>query len=168
MTTPTNDSLLRTPPDKYGDAYQHHLLDQYKLYVETADRVSQRRTAANNHLLTVNVFLVSLYGLFSSFQNDQLWLLVVPAAGILVCFTWYMLILNYRKLNTAKFLVIHELEEHLPAALFDREWELAERGKGKAYTPLTHIEQRIPLIFAVLYIGLGIYALTLAATAPAG
>ena len=62
MTTPNNDSLLRTPPDKYGDAYQHHLLDQYTLYVETADRVSQRRTSANNHLLTVNVFLVSFYG----------------------------------------------------------------------------------------------------------
>ena len=159
MTDSDNSPLLRVPRDEYGDAYQSHLLDQYRLYVETADRVSQRRTSANNHLLTVNVFLVTLYGLAASPGDNLAWKLVVPAAGILTCWVWSVLIRHYRNLNTAKFAVIHELEERLPAALFDREWQIAKsKEQGGVYKPLTHIEQWVPWIFAVLYVVLGIYA----------
>src|SRR5438093_9350830 len=47
-------------------------------------------------------------------------------------------------LNTAKFKVIHELENWLPAALFRYEWESCEQRKGKAYKPITHLERFIP------------------------
>jgi hypothetical protein len=144
-------SLLRTNHLKYGETYQAHLLEQYKLYVESADRISQRRTTANNYLLTINTFLVTLYGLAATCDPKQCWRILVAAAGILVCISWFALIKNYKNLNKAKFEVIHELEDHLPAALFDREWEIAERGIGKAYKPLTHIEQFIPVIFGGLY-----------------
>ncbi len=59
--------LLRVPSNEYGINHRQHYIEQYKLYVETADRVSQRRTSANNYLLTVNTFLATLYGLASSF-----------------------------------------------------------------------------------------------------
>ena len=62
-------------------------------------------------------------------------------------------------LNTAKFKVIHELENWLPAALFRYEWESCEQGKGKAYKPITHLERFIPLTFAVVYLALSGYAL---------
>ena len=150
--------LFRTRPDSYGPEYKQHLLEQYKLFVESADRVSERRTSANNYLLTVNVFLVTLYGLTSSLGHNKAWLLVVPVAGVLVCITWLVLIGSYRNLNTAKFKVVRELEEHLPAALFDREWDHAQRGQGTAYKPLTHIEPYIPLVFAALYLILAVYA----------
>lgn len=151
--------LLRTAREEYGEAYTDHLLEQYKLYVQTADKVSDRRTSANNYLLTVNAFLITLSGLASSFGHNRAWLLVVPAAGVLVCITWLVLIRSYRTLNTAKFKVIHELEEKLPAAIFGREWNHAQRGEGRAYKPLTHIEPYIPIVFAALYIILAIYAL---------
>ena len=157
--------LFRVPPDTYGPAYKQHLLEQYKLFVETADRVSERRTSANNYLLTVNAFLVTLCGLAASLADNKTSLFVVVAAGVLVCITWLVLIRSYRNLNTAKFKVIHELEEHLPAALFDREWDHAQRGEGKAYKPLTHIEPYIPIVFAALYITLAVYALTAASPA---
>ena len=76
----------------------------------------------------------------------------------MVCITWLALIRSYRDLNTAKFKVIHELEQRLPAALFDCEWEHAQRGEGSAYRPLTHIEPYVPLVFAALYLILAIYA----------
>lgn len=152
--------LLRVPRDEYGGVYREHFLEQYKLYVESADRVSQRRIAANNFLLTVNAFLVTLYGLASSFVTNWAWRFVVPAAGILVCSVWLELIRSYRNLNTAKFKVIHELEEHLPVALFDREWAYAQRGQGKAYKPLTRVELFIPLVFAALYTILAVCAPT--------
>ena len=34
--------------EEYGTNYQAHLLEEYKLYVEMADRVSQRRAVAND------------------------------------------------------------------------------------------------------------------------
>ena len=151
--------LLRAGRDDYGEKYRDHLLEQYKLYVESADRVSERRASANNYLLTVNAFLITLYGLAGSFGGNRAWQVVVPVAGVLVCITWLVLIRSYRNLNTAKFKVVHELEEQLPAAMFDREWEHAQRGVGTTYKPLTHIEQYIPFAFAFLYIVLAIAVL---------
>ena len=154
-------SLLRVAPQDYGPAYREHLLEQYKLCVEMADRVSERRMSANNYLLTVNAFLVTLYGLASALQvlQKQLWQYVVPVAGLLVCVTWFVLIRSYRQLNSAKFKVLHELESMLPTAPYDREWEWAEQGKGRAYVPLSHIETYIPVTFAGLYILLALFAL---------
>ncbi len=33
--------------ERYGEHYQSHLLEQYKLYVEMADRISARRGQIN-------------------------------------------------------------------------------------------------------------------------
>ena len=46
--------------DEYGENYQDHLLEQYKLYVEMADRVSQRRDQSNRFYVTIISALVAL------------------------------------------------------------------------------------------------------------
>ena len=73
-------------------------------------------------------------------------------AGVLVSLTWYRIIASYRNLNSVKFRVIHEIEQHLPAALYEYEWYKAEEGRGKAYRPLTHLELWVPIIFMALYV----------------
>ena len=40
-------------PEEYGDKYSDHLLEQYKLYVEMTDRVSQRRERSNQFFITL-------------------------------------------------------------------------------------------------------------------
>jgi hypothetical protein len=55
--------------------------------------------------------------------------------------------------------VVHELEKQLPVSLYAHEWQLLQHGKGDAYKPLTHIEQWIPIIFILLYVGIGVYSL---------
>ena len=70
-----------------------------------ADQISARRAATNNFLLTVNAFLVTLYGVASSFQPGA-WLLAVAAAGFVVSLTWCALILSYKNLNSAKYAVM--------------------------------------------------------------
>ena len=67
-----------------------------------------------------------------------------------------MIIKSHADLNHVKFKVIHELEQHLPAAMFKYEWRLAEEGQGKAYRAVTTIERWIPILFAVLHAGLAI------------
>jgi hypothetical protein len=44
------------------------------------------------------------------------------------------------------------IEERLPLALYDTEWEALGRGKDKKkYWPFSHIEQYVPWIFVGLY-----------------
>jgi len=149
-------SLIRQTKEAYGESWQAVLFEQYKIYVDSADKVSERRTAANNYLLTVNTALVTLYGLTSQHASSTVWHVAVPVAGILASFVWWWLIRSYRNLNTIKFQVIHELEKYLPAALYEYEWHLAERGQGKAYRPLSHLEGWVPLIFMAMYAVLAI------------
>lgn len=148
--------LIRHTQESYGDSFKVDLFEQYKLYVESAEKNSERRISANNYLLTVNAFLVTLYSLLAASQYKSWWTVLVPVAGILVSFTWHQIITSYRDLNTVKFKVIHELETHMPAALYKYEWQKAEAGRGKAYHPLSHLERWIPIVFMVLYVLLAI------------
>lgn len=151
-------TLIRQVPETYGPSFRGELFEQYKLYVESAERISERRVAANNYLLTVNAFLVTLYGLVAASRFNTFWTVLLPIAGFLVALTWHRIITSYRDLNTVKFAVIHELEQVLPAALYGYEWHLAEEGKGKAYHPLSHLERWVPVIFMVLYVLLALVA----------
>lgn len=152
-------SLFSASSAEYGPVYQQHLFEQYKFYVDSADRISQRRSSTNNFFLAVNASLVTLYGLAPTLKASAAWHLLVPIAGILVCLGWISLLANYRSLNSVKFTVIHELEKKLPASLYKYEWKLLEEGRGNIYRPVTHIEQWIPALFATLYIGLIVYSL---------
>jgi hypothetical protein len=160
--------LIQQTEQQYGASFKGDLFDQYKLYVASAEKVSERRVTANNYLLTVNAFLVTLYGLAAASKYRSYWIILVPITGMLVAVTWHRIITSYRDLNTVKFQVIHELEQHMPAALYRYEWDKAEYGRGDAYHPLSHLERWIPIIFMVLYAALAVasYYLPPTATLP--
>jgi hypothetical protein len=140
-----------------GQVYPHnekwysHLLDQYKIYLEMADRISSRRATANSYFLSVNSAILAFVGYLASKETGEfLWLLAI--AGIALCVLWEALITSYRNLNTAKFLVIHKIEKRLPISPYDAEWDAMGRGKNpKLYRPISHIEQGVPYVFLVLH-----------------
>lgn len=148
--------LFKTTSEKYGADYCAHLLEQYKMYVEMADRISTRRQTANSYFLSINTALLAFLGISSRIENFgySLFLsILISIAGIVLCYTWYRLVRSYKDLNTGKFKVIHELEKKLPSSPYDAEWEAVGEGKNsKLYLPFTHIEIRIPWIFMLLYI----------------
>lgn len=152
MAEETLPNLIRQTRESYGESFNATLFEQYRLYVASAEKISERRVSANNYLLTVNASLVTLYGLLATSQCGSYWTTLVPVAGVLVSLTWYRIITSYRDLNTVKFKVIHEIEQQMPAALYEYEWEVADKGQGKAYHPLSHLEQWIPIIFMTLHI----------------
>jgi hypothetical protein len=153
-------ALFSVTPNDYGTLYREHLLEQYKLYVDSADRISQRRSTTNSFLLTVNASLATLYGLTTPLKptGAAAWHLLIPFAGILVCLAWLALVDSYRNLNSAKFQILHELETRLPVYLYKHEWALLEHGKGTIYKPVSHIEEWIPVVFILLYVGLFLYS----------
>ena len=110
----------------------------------------------NRYLLTLNAALVALYGLQSANFGQAYWTLLLPVMGSPVSLLWYLIIKSHADLNRVKFDVIHEFEQHLPAAMYKYEWQMAEEGHGKAYRAVTTIERWIPLLFALLHVILAI------------
>jgi len=57
--------------EEYGSNYQAHILEQYKLYVEMTDRISQRRDQSNRFysaLLTGLLAVISVVARLSDWQ----------------------------------------------------------------------------------------------------
>ena len=156
MSNQSNVPLFNHSKETYGDSFNAHLLEQYKLYVQSAENVSARRVASSRYLLTVNAALVALYGFQSADFGESWWMLGVPIVGVIVSVLWFLIIKSHADLNRVKFTIIHELEQHLPTAIYEHEWHLAESGRGKAYRTVTRIERWIPAVFGVLHVVLGV------------
>ena len=151
MPDHSKKGLFRHAKETYHGSFGTDLLEQYKLYVQSAEHVSARRVASSRYLLTLNIALVTLYGMQSEGFVQNYWAILVPILGILASGLWYQIIQSHRDLNTVKFQIIHQLEEHLPVALYTYEWQLAGEGHGTPYSAVTHREQWIPLAFVVLH-----------------
>ena len=154
------DQLISNPKASYGESFQAHLLEQYKLYVESSQKVTDRRITTGNYLLTVNSFLLTVFGVAASQHLGGFWLAIVPVAGLLVSFTWYSLVVFYRNLGASKYKVVHQLESFLPVAPFRYEWRTAHDEKAKRHTGVTHLERVVPLAFAAIYLVLLGYSLS--------
>ena len=149
-------SLIPRTEESYGESFKLDLLEQYKLYVQSAENVSARRVASNRYLLTLNIALAALYGIQSAGFGQSYWTLLVPIIGIPISTLWSLIIKSHADLNGIKFEVIHELETHLPSRMYKYEWNLAEGGKGKTYRAVTALERWIPILFIVLHVVLAI------------
>jgi len=148
--------LINDNKKEYGDLYQQHLFDQYKLYIDSADKISERRQTANNYFITINTLLISFVGIVSNntkFATNNNWVVVVGITGLLICFFWYILISSYKQLNSGKFHLIHEIEDKLPLNIYKHEWSVLKEGKDrKTYYPFSHVEIHIPKVFGLIYI----------------
>ncbi len=104
-------------------------LKVFELYLATAEKVSDRRAAANAWMLSVNSAIVALYGYLAAdklsvpLPQKGVWLWAIPAAGAIVSVAWAVLLTSYRQLNRAKFGVLQDMEKDLPSQPFAKERE---------------------------------------------
>jgi hypothetical protein len=152
----------------YGDKYQDHLLEQYKLCIEMMDRTTTRRNQTNSFYTSLLSSLLAILAIATNkdvaqFQNikfQAIAFLAVSILGILLCIIWYINIQSYKQLNSSKFKVISELEKQLPFACYNKEWEfLKNDSRYKGYLTQTSVERIVPFILAIPYAGLLLYAL---------
>jgi hypothetical protein len=144
--------LFVSASEKYGDKYIEHLLEQYKIYIAAAEKISDRRQKANEFFLTLNSALVALLGFFIAKIQNVSATLLASIAGTILCYLWYRMVRSYKGLNTGKFAVIHAIEARLPLSLYETEWEILGKGKDKKlYWPFSHIELWVPWIFIIIY-----------------
>ncbi|WP_433789136.1 RipA family octameric membrane protein [Actinoplanes sp. CA-252034] len=148
-------AVERSAYDGPGEKYQAAILEQYKIYVEMADRLSARRALANTFFLTLNTAVFTVIGVFWTTRPGAAvtWLALPFAALMLQCGAWFWLLRAYRALNRVKYRVIGQFEERLPASPFWRaEWDSGQRRDTLLRTAaLSGVEQVLPIFFALLY-----------------
>ena len=139
------------------ESYRAHVIEIYKLYVEMADNISERRQSANSFFLTLNSAIVALVGYVNLSQNSLtgttsfFWLVAI--SGMLISFLWYRLICSYKDINSGKFKIIHVIEKQLPLRPYDAEWTSLGKGEDqKIYLPFTNIEIYVPWVFFIIHL----------------
>ena len=132
------------------------LIEQYKLFVDTSERLVARRQVVNTFFLSANALALSGLGLIAKEASHSslaaTGIVAISVAALLLCVAWKRLVRSYAQLNRGKFAVIERLEQRLPAALFRGEWVALGEGKDpKVYKPFTATEQGVSKIFIVVY-----------------
>ena len=159
-------------PKEYGDSYNDHLLEQYKLYVEMADRVSQRRDQSNRFYVTILsalaaiVVVITRFGIPVDGVSSNVVFFAIGVFGFALSVVWQFNIRSYRTLNSAKFDIINDLEKQLPYPGYSEECEiLSNPPPGRSqYRQLTRVEQFVPAIFMVLFVTIALYSIWLILT----
>lgn len=120
------------------------VLTIWQTCVEMANGVSQRRDTMNNLFVTLNIAVIAavswMWGVKTVF---------LCVAGLVICVVWLLYINNFKRLNTAKFRVIYDLEERLGVTPFKDEWDILK--KTKHYLEGTKLERILPIAFALGY-----------------
>ena len=154
MTSCDDRPVIRLPAEQYGEDFLPHLIEQYKLFVSSAENVSLRRVTSNRYLLAISAGLVALYGAQATALSHGYWMLPLPIIGIASACLWMRIIDSHRDLNRIKFELIHEIEHHLPAALFEEEWSRTKHGQSTTYREVTKIERAMPITFVCVHIAI--------------
>ena len=146
-----NGTSLFNTPQAGATKYEDQFLEQYKIYVDSSQKVSDRRISVNNYMLAINSSLLTLTGLLANLLEDRRSLTILALAGLLVSITWFFLLQSFKRLNAAKFDVIQELERHLPANMFEEEWRRLTTGPRRPYWAMSDLERMVPIVFLVFY-----------------
>ncbi|MCO5065454.1 MAG: hypothetical protein M9924_13720 [Rhizobiaceae bacterium] len=137
-------------PLRKGEAEER--LEIYRLLVEMADRVSQRRQEANGFYLSINTLLVGGSAYLGTFASTERSIVLISVAGLAICLLWVRNIGSYKTLNAAKFTVITDLEKRMVEQPFTAEWEELDPDRdGDRHKPFHKVEVLVPWIFAVVY-----------------
>ena len=167
-------AIVRGPVSGESASVRSERLELYKLAVEMADRVSERRTNANNFFLALHAAFASIVTLFglqvgtpagsipAQGSADQFGMIVIAVIGILLCGAWFLGLRSYRDLNSAKFKVINAIETELPVRVFSEEWRYLKEDKVPGwrgrYREQGTVERWVPTLFGIIYLIAGISA----------
>lgn len=152
------ENLLLFTKEKYGENYDSHLIEMFKLYVDSAEKNSDRRQKANSYLLSINTAYIAILGAFSIKDVTTLtWQssLSLCLIGVSISVLWFVILKTYKRLNSAKFKVINSIAEHLPISPYSAEWVIL---KGQNHKSLSNLEQIVPLIFTGVYIFIFVFS----------
>lgn len=132
-------------------------LDQYKAYLADLGNVGSRYATANGFYLSVISALLGILALTESTKllgtvpRSTLWVVCLFAS--VICIVWTRTLAFYRRLFSAKFRVINQLEAHLPHTCYSNEYQFLQ---SKGATNLLNIDRFAPILMMLFFIALAI------------
>lgn len=134
----------------YGEEYQSHILDIYKIYVEMVDRLYARRLSSNKFFLSLNTAIIALWGYKGVYSTaNSSFIFTIAIAGLVLSLTWFIYIFSNSILRGNAFKVIHEIESLLPIRPYFAEDKI---NKPSKYIRFTIIEMIIPWVFLLIFV----------------
>ena len=132
------------------------IIDLYKTMLETSEQLIQRRQVTSGFFITiVGAILAGLSYVFDHKESVVAFLWIsVPALllATIICRSWHSLLVNYGKLNAAKFRVIGRLESEIGTRMFDAEWIALGKGVRKSkYQSFTASEANVPKVLMFFF-----------------
>ncbi len=129
------------------DNYYQLLLSQYRIMVETSEKLMERRLTTTNLYITICSMILAFSSASLVFQNIILSCIIFIMCGIIicaVCYNWMKLLGSYDLNNAGKFAVLNAIEKNLPADMFDSEYRYNTSNGIKSFSAR---EKRLPVIF---------------------
>ena len=100
-----------------------------------------------------NTAIVAIYGFQATGDADPFLLIPLAIAGLAISSLAWAINNSHRKLNQAKFQVISEIEKHLPAGLYAREWVIFTKGrKISQHLETSKLEGYIHFLFGGIHL----------------
>tara|TARA_E500000318_G_scaffold111893_1_gene132430 strand:+ start:18570 stop:19403 length:834 start_codon:yes stop_codon:yes gene_type:complete len=132
-------------------------LEQYKIMVNSTEKVTDQRLKVNNLFFTVTSSMLSIgFILAKAFEFSTLGvigMLFMTIMALIVSFFWAKLINSYGTLNTGKFTVIDKIEKQLRSNMFEDEWEIL---KEIGYEPNSKTEIKVIKRFRIFIVVLAL------------
>ena len=130
------------------------LLEQYKVLLESINKLNDIREGANNWWVTSNAALLSIISYFRTIQEiegsqRQVFLWTIICIGFILCYSWLSSILAIKKTIDKRNKMLLEFEKYFPAKTFTFSVPYIE-GEGRKNS-LTLKEAIVPLLCLVGY-----------------
>ena len=82
-----NDNNEQQAPEKPEASFA--FVEQYKLYVQSADNNSARRVSVNRYQTSLNIGVVILYGVTETISAEPILQVLIAVAGVIIAVSWW-------------------------------------------------------------------------------
>ena len=134
------------------DSFSWLLLEEYKIMLDTSERMMDRRQGTNSFYITLcTAMLTVIVGFVATKANTFAWsavTFVISGMMLFICDNWKKTLEAYGLSNQAKYEVLNKIEEKLPASIFKSEWKY---GKSIKYSSYSKRESKVPQTFFCLF-----------------
>ena len=134
--------------------------EEYKLFTESTQYLSERRQAATSTHLVVNTAIFTVLAFLIKDTEFRGWSLVgitIPlfVAGVLACGIWYRMISQYKSLISWRYDQLMEMERAADDSyqMYVKEYEdFFKLQQGREWFGFSRLEIWLPRLFLALYV----------------
>jgi hypothetical protein len=125
---------------------KEYLMHYWQSYSEQANEITSKRQTLNSIYLSLEIALLGFAITYLKLTG-----LFLSIAGLIINIIWMLTIFSYKKLNSVKFEIVHDLEDIIGLDIkpYNMEWK---KLKSKRYINLTIFELVLVVVLIILFL----------------